>query len=56
MKSIITVTLVCLLTVAATAQNGAPYVKDIKINGYLGTRINESVTGRIMTQDLDHII
>lgn len=56
MKSILTVTLACLLSVAATAQNSASYVRDIKIIGYLGTRINESVTGRIMAQDLDHII
>ena len=56
MKSIYIIAVASLLSVAVTAQNTAPYVKEIKIDGYLGTRINQSITGRIMAQDLDHII
>jgi len=55
MKKTIVFALSAVFFGTATAQN-TPYVKDIQVNGYLGKRIDECISGRIMPQDLNHII
>lgn len=56
MKTNIIAILICIISFPLLAQEKTSYVKDIKMKGYLGTRIDDCITGRVMAQDLDHII
>lgn len=56
MKIKILFILTFILTLSALAQEKFSFVKSIKIHGYLGERIDECIIGRIMAQDIDHII
>lgn len=45
-----------LFAFAVVAAPRTPAVTDVRIGGYLGSRIDECVAGRVMTQDLDEIL
>lgn len=55
MKTNLFLCFICLFPFIGWSQK-TDISRTIEINGYLGKRIDECITGRIMTQDIDHII
>ena len=53
-KTIIIITL--LLTQAASAASHGGKITGVRLGGYIGSRIDECIAGRVMTQDLDEIL
>lgn len=57
MKKTIALFASVLLSIStAWAQGGLPKVESVKLDGYLGHRIDDCITKRVLAQDVDHLI
>ncbi|MCD7851092.1 MAG: hypothetical protein LUH63_16015 [Parabacteroides sp.] len=53
----ISILLACACSMTGVAQiANNPSVKQVKISGYIGTRIDDCIAHRVKAQDVDHLV